>query len=67
MIDELETLRTDLQIALDDVAERMGPASPMAQILTHALLRGDAKTMRATLLMCRNGGVFVRPTNTVTS
>lgn len=63
---ELETMRADLQTALDDVLERMGPASPMAQILTHALLRGDAKTMRATLLMCGNGGRVGNPTDSLT-
>lgn len=66
-MDNLETLRADLQTALDDVVERMGPTSPMTQILSHSLLRGDEKTLRATLAMCRKGGVFVRPTEPVTS
>lgn len=57
---ELETLRSRLQSALDDAIERLGPASPTVQILSHALLRGDRKTLSAALALCRPGGDSVR-------
>jgi hypothetical protein len=57
---DADSLRAALEAALDDVIALRGRTSPLAQILSHALLRGDPKTMSATLAFCRNGGDSVR-------
>jgi hypothetical protein len=58
--ESVESVRADLEAALDDVVALRGPTSPTAQILAHALLRGDQKTMTAALAMCQSSGHSVR-------
>ena len=42
-MNDAEILRAELETALDDVIAMRGRTSPLAQILAHALLRGDPK------------------------